>query len=102
MMPYFHQPLDTPPNTAGAFFARIVGLLFLALVAGYAKLGVPAAAFSMQTLVFHFGTLYWFYQAAVSDDTLFVCWIWQAQLAANLVFGLWGLLAVSTAGAKQD
>eukprot|EP00729_Bicosta_minor_P008762 gene8762-24764_t len=100
MLPYFKVPLDTAQPAAG-FFARIVGLMFLTLALGYVKFGVSADAFIKQTLMFHFGALYWIYDGSVNHTDIFVPWVWQLQIVFGLVFGAWGIASLGAAPAVK-
>ena len=77
--------------------------MFLTIALGYAKFGVSADAFIKQTCMFHFGSLYWIYNASVSNTDIFVPWVWQLQIAFGIVFGAWGISSLGAApAAKKD
>jgi hypothetical protein len=77
--------------------------MFLTLALGYLQFGVSAEAFTKQTLIFHFGSLYWIYTASVAHPDIFVPWVWQLQCVFGLVFGAWGIASLGAApAAKKD
>eukprot|EP00729_Bicosta_minor_P016440 gene16440-27077_t len=103
MLPYFNKSLEAEPS--GAFFGRIVGLCFFILACGPTFFGVSDAGFTKQTLMFHFGSLYWIYtrmvEAAAADTHIANPWVWQIQLLFGVAFGAWGLSTIGGASDKE-
>ena len=70
--------------------------MFLSLVAGHKFFGVSAESFTKQTLVFHFGSLYWMWQMAEGADFV-TPWVWKMQIGCGVAFGLWGYSSLGKA-----
>ena len=90
VMPYGAELLDE----AAFFFARLVGLMFGIVVAGFLYFGTPRKTFIKQTMSFHLAGSVFMINNALSTGA-FTPWVWQAQMLLGAGLAGWGFATLN-------